>query len=218
MHSIRDALGVPSAVLPGPGLVVTGRSLNEVRAAAEATCRVIAPPPCPDLEVRTWRRGSAAEAVAWAAAAGDDGEWRSDDTAPVHELPSGEVVGRWGVSASSVAGDGTGGWTAFPGSLRPDGHRWLLRSPPGDVETVDDAVELEVFDTATVAVRVPGWVTADVRPGSPAGILIEKMARQAARSGVVLWVPGVTEEALHLVLRTGSRVWVDGPATPATTD
>jgi hypothetical protein len=172
----------------------------------------------PELEVRTWRRGSAAEAVAWAASAGDDSASAPQETAPVHELPSGEVVGRWGVSDSARVDETSGRWIAAPSALRPDGHRWRLRSPAGHVATVDDAVEPEVFDVATVAVRVPGWVTADVRPGSPAGILIERMARQAVRSGVVLWVPGVTEAALHLVLRTGARVWVDGPATPRTSD
>jgi hypothetical protein len=44
------------------------------------------------------------------------------------------------------------------------------------------------------------------------------MARRARRSGVVLWVPGVTEAGLRVILRTGARLWVDGPAVPGGAD
>jgi len=48
--------------------------------------------------------------------------------------------------------------------------------------------------------------------------LVERMARRARRTGIVLWVPGVTSSGLRLILRTGARVWVDGPAVPAAAD
>lgn len=215
MHGVRRLLEVPAAVLPGPGLVVTGRSIADVRRAADEAANLVGPPPCPTLEVRTWRRGSAAEAVAWAAATGEREPQPGGGYAPVHELPSGEVVGRWGVRLDDDGPAGGGpGWTAVPASERPDGHRWHLYAAAGARSVVDDAVEPEAFDSATCAVRVPGWVTADLRPGSPAGILVDRMARRARRSGVVLWVPGVTEAGLRVILRTGARLWVDGPAVP----
>ena len=218
MHAIRRCLGAPSAILPGPGLVVTGRSITDVRRVAETTSRTIGPPPCPTLEVRTWRRGSAAEAVAWAAAIGDGDSRQTREYAPVHELPSGDQVGRWGLDLDDGEEHGFHGWTAVPAEDRPDGHRWHLVGPSGDRVTVDDAVEPGAFDAATVAVRVPGWVTADLRPGSPAGILVDRMARRATRSGLVVWVPGVTQDGLREILRTGARVWVDGPAVPGRSD
>ncbi len=218
MHGVRHLLDVPAAVLPGPGLVVTGRSISDVRRAADEAARLVSPPPCPTLEVRTWRRGSASEAVAWAAATGEGEPQSGSGYAPVHELPSGEVVGRWGVRPDDDVPTGGRGFTAVPASERPDGHRWHLLPAAGARRVVDDAVEPEAVDSATCAVRVPGWVTADLRSGSAAGILVDRMARRARRSGVVLWVPGVTEAGLRVILRTGARLWVDGPAVPGGAD
>jgi hypothetical protein len=66
-----------------------------------------------------------------------------------------------------------------------------------------------------VAVRVPGWASRDVRSGSPAGLLVTRIAEAAAGQNLPLWIPGVDEEALRLVLGLPGVIWVDGPAVPS---
>ncbi len=65
------------------------------------------------------------------------------------------------------------------------------------------------------AVRVPGWASRGMRPGSPAGLLVTRIAEAASRRGLPLWIPNVDQEGLRLVLGLPGTVWVDGPAVPS---
>jgi len=65
-----------------------------------------------------------------------------------------------------------------------------------------------------LAVRVPGWASRGLRPGSPAGLLVTRIAEAASRRGIPLWIPNVDQEGLRLVLGLPGTIWVDGPAVP----
>jgi hypothetical protein len=130
---------------------------------------------------------------------------------PVHELPSGDPLGWW---APRVVATLPTGWLATPGETTGSGRGWVLRGGQGGV-VAEVLLHAEVEAVADErAVRVPGWVTIGLRSGTPAGLLVQRLAESAARRGVPLWVPNLDAEALRFVLRLPGTLWVDGPAVP----
>jgi hypothetical protein len=131
---------------------------------------------------------------------------------PVYELPKGRLIGRW---ASEPGPEDRDVWVAAPIEISGPKCRWRLTG--GSTNTVVDDV-LEVADLTRVegapAVRVPGSLTGHLRPGTPAGLLVQRLADAAARRGLPLWVPNVDTEALRFALRLPGTIWVDGPAVP----
>jgi hypothetical protein len=79
-----------------------------------------------------------------------------------------------------------------------------------DVVTADEVSGVQ----DVMAVRLPGWLAHPLRPGSPAGLLAERIAEVAARRDLPLWIPGVDVDALRFVLGLPGTIWVDGPAVP----
>jgi hypothetical protein len=131
----------------------------------------------------------------------------------VCELPSGRLQGRWSPSAGTEPVP-AGSWLATPEDETEAGFRWRLGS-----EGEADRWAGDVLESATVGeevARVPGWLAAEVGPGRPAGLLVERLATAARRARVPLWVPNVDREALQLLLRLPGTFWVDGSAVPQT--
>jgi hypothetical protein len=131
---------------------------------------------------------------------------------PVYELPSGRLVGWWAPQRLPVAP--AEGFSAVPVGRSDSGLSWSLRLAPGHSELVHDVTDSAAIDEGAQIVRLPGQLATSLRRGSPAGLLVERMARAAARRGATLWVPHVDGEGLQLLLRLGARLWVDGPAVP----
>ena len=105
-------------------------------------------------------------------------------------------------------------WLAWPESETRLGHRWRIRWSDGSERVLDDDLSGAHATGSEVAVRLPGWLSEDLRRGSPSGVLVELAARRAARLDLPLWVPQVDPPGLELLLRLGARVWVDGPVVP----
>lgn len=132
---------------------------------------------------------------------------------PVHELPSGVRVGCW-ASVLDVDPDGSG-WIAAPGEAVSLGHSWQLGTGRADYESIVDSVEVGAAQNRSKPVlRVPGWIAAGIRRGTPSALLIEWMARDPARDGRPIWVPNVDVESVQFLLTLPGPIWVDGPAVP----
>lgn len=131
----------------------------------------------------------------------------------VHELPHGRRVGWWLREAGEELEDE--GWVATPNEVTAERCQWRIDrgEPSGAVVEVLAAEEAAAAEDA-VALRVPGWAARGLRPGSPAGLLVTRIAESAARRGLPLWVPGIDAEGLRVVLGLPGVIWVDGPAVP----
>ena len=130
--------------------------------------------------------------------------------ASVWELPTGRQVGAW---APTEAWGHTGiGWLATPGGPTAQGFSWRLVDPSGEEGWVEDV--LSTGAEAGSALRVPGWCASVAGAGRPAGLLVERLAADALRRGVPLWVPNVDQALLQFLLRLPGVFWVDGPAVP----
>jgi hypothetical protein len=132
---------------------------------------------------------------------------------PIHELPHGRRVGWWRLENEPVPDDE--GWLATPVEVTPMGCRWKLEGAgvSGTVAEVLGGHEVAGVEEA-IAVRVPGWTCRNLRSGSPAGLLVGRIADAASRRGLPLWIPGVDQEGLRFVLGLPGVIWVDGPAVP----
>jgi hypothetical protein len=132
---------------------------------------------------------------------------------PVHELPQGRRVGRWTRTEEEAPAEG---WLAAPTEVGTERCRWELEGEggPGVVEEVLSATEVAESE-GVAAVRVPGWACGGLRPGTPAGLLITRLAEDAARRGLPLWIPNLNNVGLRFVLGLPGRLWVDGSAVPA---
>ncbi len=130
---------------------------------------------------------------------------------PVHELPSGHSLGWWAPRAAATPPTG---WLATPVETTRSGRGWVLAGGEGGaVAEVLLSAEVEAV-VEERAVRAPGWVTIGLRSGTPAGLLVQRLAGSAARRGLPLWVPNLDSEALRFVLSLPGTLWVDGPAVP----
>jgi hypothetical protein len=133
---------------------------------------------------------------------------------PVYEIPSGRRVGWWSLKSSEEAAPD--GWLAVPEAAAGGVCRWRLEGGaegPARVPEIVRTGDVPVTGEAAAA-RVPGWVAADLRPATPGGLLVERLARATEAAGIPLWVPNVTMEGLRFLLGVGTVMWVDGPAVP----
>lgn len=210
------AIGLKSvpAIVPWPALVLADRSEQEVlevwRPLAAGAGR-----PIEDLvvsEVVPGRRGVAAAVFSNLL---DQVEHiravKTVSVEPVYELPSGRRVGWW---ASEPGPERPDEWVAAPVDLVGPKCRWqLVGAESSSVEDVLEVADLDRVERAA-AVRVPGAVTSNLRAGTPAGLLVQRLADAAARRGLPLWVPNVDTVALRFALTLPGTIWVDGPAVP----
>lgn len=215
LAELAIGLRTPPAVLPWPALIVADRSHNDI-AEAWKPLAAGAGRPANDLvvsEVAPGNRGVAAavyttllEKVEHIRAV------KTVSVEPIYELPSGRRIGWW---ASEAGPKQPEGWVATPAEIVGSRCRWQLEGGPkkSTVEDVFEGAEIEGLRGAA-AVRVPGLLTANLHPGTPAGLLVQRLADAAARLGSPIWVPNVDTEALRFALRLPGTVWVDGPAVP----
>jgi len=213
---LAGRLRVPPAILAWPALLVAGRTRREVSAAWRECARGRSAP-SQGLKFATVRRGSGDAVAAAYRALVETGEGserlRKALAEPVHELPSGQLLGRW---APSEAGEGDARcWLATPVASGSSRYIWKLRDGEREGRVAEVLTVAELAEVrGAVAVRVPGWAVRDLRPGTPAGLLVSRLAEHAARSSTPLWIPNLAQDALHFVLGLPGTLWVDGPAVP----
>lgn len=213
--ALAGLLRLPAAVLPWPAMVIAaaGPELEAAWAGLCAEGAALAPslalhavpgPVGPDEVV-------AAAYRVLAAAPDGPGAEAAIPPQPVHELPSGRAVGCWSTAAGEVP---AGAWLAVPQPTDADTTAWRLQG--ADDRTVIEVLLADDVERAAgaAAVRVPGWVVADLRPGTPAGLLVARLAEAANRRGLPLWVPNVHADGLRFLLGLSGTLWVDGPAVP----
>jgi hypothetical protein len=218
LTELAVTLGVPAAILKWPALVVAGRDRGEIVAAWEELGEERGTiGPCVSvlaMERETLERGLLEGAYA-ALAEGVSSTLSPCEVPPqpVHELPHGRRVGWWLIESGQRSEEND--WFAVPLEAGTARCPWRLEGPEGSgiVEEVLSSEEVSNIEDA-VAIRVPGWASRRLRPGSPAGLLVAKIADGAMRRGLPLWVPGVDREGLRFVLGLPGVIWVDGPAVP----
>ncbi len=221
LAELAEGLGVLPAVLPWPALLLPrGPTEAEIEAAwrrLTADCHVLSQGveqvPC-DLQA------SRGEVVAAAVRSLAERHTPLADPAlwgfprPVHELPSGRRVGWWSPVAGAVAA-GEGEWVAASEEATDAGYRWRLRARDGTERMVLDGFGGMAAQGA--ALRVPGWIVGGLSAGSPAGLLVERLATVALRHGLPLWVPNLRSGSLRFLLRLPGTLWVDGAEVPEST-
>ncbi|MCJ7752949.1 MAG: hypothetical protein MUP13_00150 [Thermoanaerobaculales bacterium] len=215
LAELAIGLGLPPLVLPWPALLLSDRNQRQI---LEAWKPLAAAPgrPADDLVISDVVPGERGVAAAVYSVVLERAEHlravKTVATEPVYELPAGRLIGRW---ASEPGPEDPDVWVAAPIEISGSKCRWRLtgggtNTEVGDILEVADLTRIE----GAAAVRVPGSVTGNLRPGSPAGLLVQRLADAAARRGFPIWVPNVDTEALRLALRLPGTVWVDGPAVP----
>jgi hypothetical protein len=215
LAELAIGLGTPPAVMPWPALVLADRSEERIldvwKPLAAGAGR-----PADDLVLSKVSPGGRGVAAAVYAALLEHVEHiravKRVSVEPVYELPSGQLVGWW---ASEPVPKRSDGWVAAPIEITGAKGRWRLTG--GDEKTaVEDVLEVDDLNRldGSTAVRVPGLLTDDLRSGTPAGLLVQRLAEASARLGLPLWVPNVDTDALRFALRLPGTVWVDGPAVP----
>ena len=215
---LADRLGAPRVLAESPALLVAGEAEVSVRRAWEEVRQAARYAPLHDLAtipLHSDGRGPSAVAAALQAAMEEGGGrenpamgWR-----PVYQIPRGDRVAGW--SADHRPGSSADHVRARPGARRSNGHRWRLTDAEGSQWSVDDIASTDdvPLDPGRF-VRVPARVTVTLRHGSPSALLMERLVREAERRSVTVWVSGVDDEALGLLLRLRQDLWVDGPAVP----
>ena len=221
LSEIAGRIKCVPVILPGPVLVIVGCERAEIEAVWSDDGEVgsslfSAPPTIIDLLAADHPKNHRIEVED--VLAGIVGEGRGepshvDGSLPVLEIPSGLRVGCW--SPSPRAKRRESGWLAVPAEQCHDGSCWILVREDGSSEIVVDSIspsDQEVADQSVI--RVPGWIGAELRRGSPAGLLVERLARHEARAGRPLWVPSVDAEGVRFLLGLPGPIWVDGPGVP----
>ena len=219
LAGLASALEAPAAILPWPALVApveTSAEIDEAWSALVSDLLVGRPAlSVASLAAEPGERGGL-EAVYRCLVTGIPAAIDADEPRlePVHELPSGHLVGWWshGENPRSIA---EGSWCATP--VRVEGSRCLWGGRgSGESFRIEEVLTVNDVEGAgeAAALRIPGWAAQNLRPGSPAGLLARRLADAASNLGVPLWIPNVDREALTEVLRLPGTIWVDGPAVP----
>jgi len=217
LAELAVSLNAPVAILQWPALAVTGRNEAEIVTAWEGLVSVrertgpdvaVLPP----IAIEKDALVGAYSALTAGTKTGGSSE--SMSTLPVHELPHGRRIGCWGLEVGETPADE--GWIAEPVEVSSARCRWRLESTETSGTVVDVLTTAEVAGLEDVlAVRVPGWASCGLCPGSPSGLLVTRIAEAASRRRLPLWVPNVDQEGLRLVLGLPGTIWVDGPAVPS---
>jgi len=212
-------LDAPAAILRWPALVVADREPGEIVTAWEelVSKRESIGPSVNVLSLEPKALESGLLDGAYAALAGGSSTTESPGQVPpqpIHELPHGRRVGWWLIRNDQKPEEE--GWVATPVEAGAARCRWQLEGSEssGTVVEVLGSEDVAGVEEA-VAVRVPGWASRHVRSGSPAGLLVTRIAEAASRRGLPLWIPNVDQEGLRLVLTLPGVIWVDGPAVPS---
>ncbi len=219
LAELAAELEVPPAILPWPALLVPADSNDELGPAwAAVTERVgVISEGVSVVACGPWEGHCGMASVAMAALAGHRESVSPPSDAgfarAVCELPSGRHVGRWS-PADLGEGDHGPGWLAIPAGTTAHGFRWRLAGGDGEEEWLEDRISAGAG--AGPAHRVPGWLAVEAGGGRPAGLLVERLAADAHRRGVPLWVPNVDQARLQFLLRLPGIFWVDGSAVPET--
>jgi len=218
LTAIAECLDCVPAILPGPVLVVADRDQAEIEAcSAQSASALAAQPTILGVAAPLGGDGEGVRIDDLLAATVDEGGGeveRIGNTLPVLEMPSGRQVGRWAVSIA-IAADGPG-WLAVPEEGCRDGDRWQLIEEDGiRIMVVDSVSPTDRGDGERAVIRVPGWIGAEVRRGSPAGLLVDRLARHEGRGDRPLWVPSADAEAVQFLLGLPGPIWVDGPGVPS---
>jgi hypothetical protein len=218
LTELAVTLDAPGAILRWPALVVADRDPGEIVAAWEGlgSKRGTVGPCISVSSIEPEILESGLLEGAYSALSGSSSTTASPckmAPQPVHELPHGRRVGWWLMRDDQRSEED--GWFAMPLAAGAARCPWRLEKP-GASETVEEVLGSDDVASAdeAVAVRVPGWASRGLRPGNPAALLVTKIAEAASRRGLPLWVPGVDNDGLRLVLGLPGVIWVDGPAVP----
>ncbi len=215
LSRLAPRLEVPPAIVPWPALVIEETAGEQVLGCWQDLASEVGGV-VPDLAILTAEVGDCGIVAGASAALLADGGRRLSAgtplTNPVHELPAGRLVGWWGLDPTRR---GQSGWLATPVEIRAARCRWKVEGEGVD-GTIEDVVGADRVNGASeaVALRVPGWLVDNLRPGTPAGLIVTELAIAAQQRGLPLWVPNVGAEALQMVLRLPGVLWVDGSAVP----
>jgi hypothetical protein len=221
LKAVAEELEVVPAVAPWPALVVADRSETEIVAACRAAvddrgALAGVEPTIVDVSEAAGSPDPRATLEAELAATDAEAQDATGGTGmakPVHELPHGGRVGWW--APHPPASTPETGWLATPSAPTQLGYRWEMNVGSNETGFVADATTIEPdADRSPPALRVPGWIASGVRRGSPAGLLVEGMARHPARAGRPLWVPNVGVDSVRFLLSLPGPIWVDGPGVP----
>jgi len=219
LTELAFAVGAPAAIVPWPALLLSDRlsvAVSEAwRELASSSGGAVPGLIATGLTVGPMGEGGVlqgayralVDGVLKVEAAGSIGPQ------PVYELPQGRRVGWWTWEEDQAPSEG---WLAAPAEVGKDRCRWELEDEgtPGIVEEVLSATEVAEVEGAA-AIRAPGWACGGLRPGTPAGLLVTRLAEEAARRGLPLWIPNLDDDGLRFVLGLPGTLWVDGPAVPA---
>ncbi|MDX2438389.1 MAG: hypothetical protein QNL88_15260 [Acidobacteriota bacterium] len=215
LAELAIGLRTPPAVVPWPALILADRSERQILDAWQPLAAG-AGRPADDLVVSEVAPGGRGVAASVYSALLEQVEHiravKTVSVEPVYELPSGKLIGWW---ASEPGPKRPGEWVAAPVEISGPTCRWGLVGG-GEKSEVEDVLEVDSLNRleGVTAVRVPGSLTGGLRSGTPAGLLVQRLAEVAARRGLPLWLPNVDTEALRFALRLPGSVWVDGPAVP----
>jgi len=221
LTEIANRLECVPAILPGPVLVVTGCD----RTAIDTVCReftasekvhIQMDPEILDLS-RTLTSAHPSHRVEdLLASVSQAGEPKLNSLAEaqrVLNLTTGERVGWW--SLPGEESDVASGWMARPSEDRPDGGAWDIDAADGSRTILVEQMSVDDQESSEEAViRVPGFIGAELRRGSPAGLLVERWAKHPARRDRPIWVPSVNTEGVRVLLGLPGPIWVDGPGVP----
>lgn len=222
LAEIAECLEIPPVVLPGPVLVVSGRTTEEIEAVLSQEEDSRNPPSFPEQpgivilagsELPSGRGIRIDDLVGAWVVEGTETDRRSGVDIPVMEIPSGRRVGCWSSVRGATVPDLL--WRASPAGPQHDGSCWDLAHHDGANEVVRESISLDSEEVSQQSlIRTPGYLGAELRPGSPAGLLIEGLARHPARQGRPIWVPSIDAVGVRFLLGVAGPIWVDGPGVP----
>ena len=219
LAELAAVVGAPAAILPWPALLLSDR----LGAGASEAWRELAARmggAVPDLigtplTVSAMGEGMVLDSAYTALLKGTSWAEEADSIGlkTVYELPQGRRVGWWTWAETQAP---AGGWLAAPSEVGTQRCRWKVEGEGGPTVIEEVLSETEVAEAEGVAAfRVPGWACAGLRSGAPAGLLVARLAEEAKRRGLPLWIPNLDDEGLRFVLGLPGRLWVDGSAVPA---
>jgi hypothetical protein len=218
LTELAVTLGAPAAILKWPALVVAERDpgkiiaawdeLGEKRGTIGVCISVLS------MKRETFESGLLEGAyAALAEGASTTVSPCEIPPQPVHELPHGRRVGSWLMRSDKEFDEE--GWFATPIESGAARCPWGLEGPEASGTVVEVLGSEEVSSLEdVVAIRIPGWASRGLRPGSPSALLVAKIADAAMRRELPLWIPGIDREGLRFVLSLPGVMWVDGPAVP----
>lgn len=187
LTALATSLGQPALLDSGPRLTVIGSTPSEVESAWE------------HLEGRPlWACDTISLSIRGVELEAGTGLGKPESREqgwPVAQWPSGKPVARWRLQVDD--------------SECP----WRLETPDGkELSSEMVTTRQEVLKATAPVLRVGGSLPCDLdREGSPGTTVIEALAREADRSGRILWIPGVTQRAATVIRHWGVTVWIDGP-------